>query len=96
MFGSKPPDCRRQHLCGDRPADTIEACQGRVAGPVDTLAEALAILDSGGVAGAIVDCELDDAAALVLRLAERGVPLVMLTSTPLPPALDARNAWLRC
>ena len=70
-------------------ADTVEACQGRVAGPVDTLAEALAILDSDDVAGAIVDCELDDAAALVLRLAERGVPLVMLTSTPLPPALDA-------
>ena len=75
-------------------AVTVEACQGRVAGPVDTLSEALNILESGEVAGAIVDCELDDAAALVLRLAEGGVPLVMLTSTPLPPALDALEGRL--
>lgn len=66
----------------------VEENDGRVAGPVGNLAEASAILDSHEVAGAIVDCELADASALVLRLAETGVPVVVQTSTTLPPALE--------
>lgn len=67
---------------------SIEDSDGRVAGPVATLPEALAILDSCEVAGAVVDGELADAAALVMRLSELGTPLVVQTSLPLPLALD--------
>ena len=67
----------------------VEANQGCVAGPVETLSEALTIVDSQPLAGAIVDCELPDAAALVMWLKEAGVPLVVQTSVPLPAALDA-------
>lgn len=72
----------------------VEENDGHVAGPVGTLAEASAILDRREIAGAIVDCELADASALVLRLAEEGVPVVAQTSTPLPPALDALDGRL--
>lgn len=75
-------------------SDAVEAHDGRVAGPVETLAEALDIIASHDVAGAIVDCELPDATPLVLRLAEAGVPLVVQTSTPLPPALEALDGRL--
>jgi hypothetical protein len=70
-------------------SDAVEASEGCVAGPVDTLSDALTILDSGEVAGAIVDCELPDATALIMRLAEDHVPLVLQTSIPLPNALAA-------
>src|SRR5688500_9807197 len=66
-------------------SQAVEDSEGCVAGPVDTLAEALTILDGGVVAGAIVDCELPEAAALIMRLTETGVPLVVQTSIPLPP-----------
>jgi len=75
-------------------AAAIEANEGRVAGPVQTLAEALAIIGSRSIAGAIVDCELADAAALVLRLAERGVPVIAQTSVPLPPSLQELDGRL--
>ena len=70
-------------------SEAVEACEGCVAGPVETLSEALTIVDSRDIAGAIVDCELPDAAALVMWLTETGVPLVVQTSVPLPAALDA-------
>ena len=70
-------------------SQAVEASEGCVAGPVETLSEALTILDSRHLAGAIVDCELPDATALVMWLTETGVPLVVQTSVPLPPALDA-------
>jgi hypothetical protein len=66
----------------------IEDCNGTVAGPVGTLPEALAILDSRDVAGAVIDCEIADATGLILRLAGEGVPLVLQTSMPLHPALE--------
>ena len=75
-------------------AAAVEANGGRVAGPVQTLAEAAVIFGSSRVAGAIVDCELDDATALVLRLAETGVPLIAQTSVPLPPELQAMDGRL--
>jgi hypothetical protein len=73
---------------------SIEDNDGCVAGPVDTLPEALAILDSCEVGGAVVDCELADAAALVMRLIEQGVPLVVQTSMPLPNALERLDGRL--
>jgi hypothetical protein len=75
-------------------SQAIEDFDGCVAGPVDSLTEALAIVDSGTIAGAVVDCELPDAAALVLRLTERGVPLVVQTSIPLPPELERLDGRL--
>lgn len=75
-------------------SEAVEDSEGCVAGPVDTLSEALTILDSSHVAGAIVDSELPDASALIMRLAQQGVPLVVQTSTPLPPALEALDGRL--
>ena len=75
-------------------AAAVEANGGRVAGPVQTLAEAAAILGSNRIAGAIVDCELTDATALVLRLAEAGVPVIAQTSIPLPAALQELDGQL--
>ena len=72
-------------------SEAVEDSQGCVAGPVDTLSEAMTILDSGNVAGAIVDCELPNAAALIMRLTESGVPLVVQTSIPLPQALECMD-----
>ena len=70
-------------------AAAVEDNDGCVAGPVATLSEALAILDSHDIAGAIVDCGLPEASALIVRLADSGVPLV-----PLPPALDQLDGRL--
>lgn len=75
-------------------AAAVEANGGRVAGPVQTLAEAAAILGSSRIAGAIVDCELSDATELVLRLAEAGVPVIAQTSIPLPTALQELDGRL--
>lgn len=74
--------------------EAVEDGEGCVAGPVASLAEALTILDEGDVAGAIVDCGLDDASALILRLAEAHVPMVVQTSIPLPEALDTLDGRL--
>src|SRR4029434_516178 len=68
-------------------SEAVEDSEGCVAGPVDSLSEALTILDSVNIAGAIVDCEIPDASALIMRLAETGVPLVVQTSIPLPDSL---------
>jgi len=73
---------------------SIEDSDGCVAGPVGTLPEALTILDSCEVAGAVVDGELPDATALVMRLAKEGMPLVVQTSMPLPRALDCLGGRL--
>jgi hypothetical protein len=72
----------------------VEESEGCVAGPVDTLYEAMTILESGGVCGAIVDCELPNASTLIMRLAETGVPVVVQTSIPLPAALEALDGRL--
>lgn len=71
-------------------ACAIEACEGRVAGPVATASDALAILDSARVAAAVIDGEMGDALAVVLRLAGN-VPLIVQTSTPVPQAIAHLN-----
>lgn len=71
----------------------VEDCEGCVAGPVATLSEALTILDSVEVAGAIVDGDLAEASPLIMQLTETGVPIVVQTSLPLPSVpgdLEAR------
>lgn len=69
-------------------SEAIEEAEGRVAGPVATLSEARAILESADIDGAVIDCDLDEASDLVLLLAGRRVPLVIATSGRLPPALE--------
>ena len=68
-------------------SEAIEESEGRVAGPAETLSETLTILDSTDVAGAIVDCELADAAQVVMLLTQRDVPLVVQISTSIPQPL---------
>jgi hypothetical protein len=76
-------------------AGAVEECEGRVAGPVTTLSEAVTILDSGSFGGAIVDCELVEASALIMWLAATGVPFVVQTSVPLPQGLDDLDRRLK-
>lgn len=66
----------------------IAECDGMVVGPVASAADALGILDEGEVAGAVVDCEVADAVALVTRLAQSNVPMIIRTCGPLPQPLD--------
>lgn len=65
-------------------AAVVEDHDGRVAGPVATFSEAAIVIDSGDVAGAIIDCGLPEATSLIRRLADVGVPVVVQTSVPLP------------
>jgi hypothetical protein len=75
-------------------AAAVELNGGRAAGPVSTLSDALEILARGDVAGAVVDCELADAATLIMHLAEAGMPLVVQTSIALPLALERLDGRL--
>ena len=68
-------------------SDAIEESEGSVAGPVSTLSEAITILDSTCVGGAVVDCELADAADVVMLLAKRDVPLVVQICASVPHSL---------
>jgi hypothetical protein len=72
-------------------SEAIEESKGCVAGPVATLPEALTILDSADVGGAIVDGELPEAADVVMLLTERDVPVVIQTSVALPQPLADRT-----
>ena len=78
------PHLRWERLFKPGPSEAIEESEGCVAGPVATLSEALTILDSRDVEGAIVDCELPEASEVVMLLTERDVPLVIQTSLELP------------
>jgi DNA-binding response OmpR family regulator len=64
----------------------VEEMQGRVVGPASSVAEALSLLATHDVAAAIVDCHLADrdSTPLARQLAERGVPFVIHTATPVP------------
>jgi ActR/RegA family two-component response regulator len=66
----------------------VEQLQGRVIGPVGSVADAMAILDSEVVAAAVVDCELPDGAVtpLVEALCKMGVPFVV-QSANVPPEI---------
>jgi len=67
----------------------IEDMDGRVVGPASSVCEALSLLDQHHVAGAIVDCRLADRDSTLLakQLAERGVPFVIHSATPVPATI---------
>jgi DNA-binding NtrC family response regulator len=70
-------------------ANAVEDWEGRVVGPVATVAEALELLEGQHVAAAILDSQLadGDVTPLARELSARGVPFVIHTGTRLPPEL---------
>ena len=73
-------------------AFAVEDAGGRVVGPAASVAEALALLETELVHGAILDVNLidRDIAPVVALLAERGVPMVLQSGKGLPSELAAR------
>ena len=69
-------------------SQAIEESEGCVAGPVATLVDTLTILDTTDVGGAIVGCQLADAAEVVMLLTQRDVPFVAQICAALPQSLD--------
>jgi len=72
-------------------AAAVEEFDGRVIGPVATVAEALSLLEQGVVAAAVLDANLADrdVTPIALRLIEQVVPFVIHTGTGLPAELAA-------
>ena len=72
-------------------SNAIEDMDGRVVGPAATVAEALQLIEQHHVAAAILDCQLGDhdAAALAHVLAQRRVPFVIHTASPVPTMICA-------
>lgn len=70
-------------------SNAIEDMDGRVVGPASTVAEALQLLEKHHVAAAILDCQLGDrdTASLARALAQRDVPFVIHTATPVPSTI---------
>jgi CheY-like chemotaxis protein len=69
----------------------IEHLDGRPIGPVATVAEAMALLQSEVVAAAILDANLldRDVTPVALSLVERSIPFVIHTGTGMPSELAA-------
>ena len=67
-------------------AMAVEDASGRVVGPVGSVREALALVSSGPVAGAILDVNLRDGDIVPVLdiLLERGIPLAIQTGVGLP------------
>jgi DNA-binding response OmpR family regulator len=72
-------------------ACAIEDLDGKVVGPVATVAEALSLLASEPVAAAVLDANLldRDVTPVVLALIEKAVPFVVQTGKGLPDELAA-------
>ncbi len=72
-------------------SNAIEDLDGKVVGPASTVAEALQLLEQHHVAAAILDCQLGehDTSSLARVLAQRGVPFVIHTATPVSTTLAA-------
>lgn len=70
-------------------ADIVTELLGEVVGPVGTVADALSLMDTTPVEGAILDAMLldRDITPVALRLAEAGIPFVVHTATGLPTAV---------
>ncbi len=77
-------------------ADVVADHGARVIGPVATVAEALVLLDTVVIDGAICDAMLIDrnVTPLVLELVARGIPLVIHSATGLPSEIAASHAGL--
>lgn len=67
----------------------VEESNGRVIGPVATVAEALVLLQEMPIAAAVLDSQLADrdVTPLATLLAAQGVPFVIHTATGLPPGV---------
>lgn len=70
-------------------AMAIEALDGRPVGPVATVGEAMALMQTQTIAAAILDANLLDGEVtpLAVALGEKGVPFVIHTGTGLPDNL---------
>ena len=70
-------------------AYAVEDVDGEVVGPVASVAEALALLETTPINGAVLDADLFDGVVtpLALHLLDLGVPFVIHTGTGLPPCL---------
>ena len=73
-------------------AEAVAELKGDVLGPVSTVREALEVLDSKEIAGAILDANLldRDITPVAMRLADTCIPFVMHTATGLPPEVAKR------
>jgi DNA-binding response OmpR family regulator len=71
-------------------ASAIEELGGQVIGPVDTVGDALELIEHGSIAAAVVDCELRDrdSGPVVHELVARRLPFVIHCSTPLLSVTD--------
>jgi hypothetical protein len=74
----------------------IEHLDGCPVGPVGTVAEAFALLESAPVAAAILDANLldRDVTPLAIALVEKSVPFVIHSGTGLPAELAAQHPSL--
>jgi ActR/RegA family two-component response regulator len=73
-------------------ADAVADVEAEVVGPVASVAEALALLATTPINGAVLDANLFDGVVtpLALHLLDLGVPFVIHTGTGLPIDLAAR------
>ncbi len=78
-------------------AMAVEDASGRVVGPVGSVREALALVASGPVAGAILDVNLRDGdiVPVIDVLLQRGIPLTIQTGVGLPDDFRQRYPALR-
>ena len=89
-------------VCEDEPyialdlAASVEDAGGEVVGPAASVSEAMALLEQGAVAGAILDVHLigGDVTPVATILIEGGVPVVFQTGVGLPPGLTERYSDL--
>jgi ActR/RegA family two-component response regulator len=74
-------------------AMAVEDLDGRAIGPVATVKEAFALLETEAVSAAILDANLldGDVTPLAIELVGKAVPFVVHTGTGLPPALAAQH-----
>ena len=69
----------------------VEDCGGRAIGPATTAADALHLLETEEIAAAVLDCQIadDDVTQIIMRLAKRGIPVVITTITAPPRVIAA-------
>lgn len=77
-------------------AMAVEDAGGVVVGPVGSVREALAILQSAAVSGAILDVDLSDRdiTPVAKLLIWSDIPTIFATGVGLPPELQARHSEL--
>ena len=70
----------------------VQEADGEVVGPAATVKEALALLETRNVLGAILDVNLADRdiSPVAVYLLNRGIPIILQTGTSIPPELAAR------